>query len=276
MDSSRIAARRPGTPAKHRVRSAVPAILVALAVLAGALPLAAYTIWLKDGSTVVSRGKYEVKGAKAIITLPNGTQTFIDLAAIDVAKTEASNKGTDFGVTDLGNTRVVPGKEAPPARNGSLGDLVAAHSPSSRSLPVAHRATPASPAQAARSRSGTVDLAALQLTPYPQQEVRTDLQQFFHGQGIDDVQLLAGTQPNRVLLVFNAASEGSVFQGIAASGGALVRAHDRFPQVAAFELLFLSPTREKGGQFLLTPEAAAELVAKKIDTATYFVQNVQF
>ncbi len=269
-------------PAPRPRRAAFPAaalvlvVAVVVALLAGA-PLAAYTIWLKDGSTIISRGKYEVKGAKAIITLNNGTQTFIDLASIDVAKTDAGNHGTDFNVTDLGTTHDVPGQTAPPAKQKTLGDLVATHKPSARELPSARRATGAAPGQAARSQAGNLDLATLPQTPFAQPEVRADLQQFFHGQGIDDVQLLAGTQPNRLLVLFNASSEGSVFQGLGASGNALLHAHDRFPlQVAAFELLFLSPTREKGGQFLLTPESAAELVSKKLDPATYFVSNVQF
>ena len=270
-DSSRFpAARRRAAPA------AVAIVALVVMLLAGA-PLAAYTIWLKDGSTVIARDKYEVKDGKAIITLNNGTQTFMDLALIDVAKTNAANHGTDYNVTELGNTRSVPGQEAPPTKAKTLGDLVAAHSPSARSLPTARRATGPSAGQVVRSKAGNLDLATLPQTPFAHPEVAADLQQFFHSQGIDDVQLLAGSQGDRLLLLFNASSEGSVFQGLSASGNALLRAHDRFPQqVAAFELLFLSPTREKGGQFLLTPEGAADLVSKKIDTASFFVANVQF
>jgi hypothetical protein len=262
-------------PRRRALPAAALLLAVMLALLSGA-PLAAYTIWLKDGSTVVSRGKYEVKGAKAIITLNNGTQTFIDLALIDVVKTDASNHGTDYNVTELGNTRVVPGQAAPTTKAKTLGDLVASHSPSARELPTARRLADAAPGKAARSQAGNVDLATLPPNPFAQPEVRADLQQFFHSQGIDDEQLLAGTQTDRLLVLFNASSEGSVFQGLGASGNALLHARERFPQIAAFELLFLSPTREKGGQFLLTPESAADLVAKKIDAASYFVSKVQF
>jgi hypothetical protein len=268
--------RLPALPRRCAIPAAALALTVVLVFLWG-MPLAAYTIWMKDGSMIISRGKYVVKGAQAIITLNNGTQTFTDLALIDVAKTDASNHGTDYNVTELGNTRVVPGQAAPPAKAKTLGDLVASHSPSSRELPSARRATGAEPGVVARSIAGNMDLAMLPQTPFAQTEVRADLQQFFHSQGIDDELLLAGSQPDHLLVLFNASSEGSVFQGLSASGIALLHARERFPQqVADFELLFLSPAREKGGQFLLTPENAADLVSKKVDAASFFVSNVQF
>ena len=40
-----------------------------LALCAG--PLAAYTVWLKDGSSIAARGPYEVKKGKAIIICPS-------------------------------------------------------------------------------------------------------------------------------------------------------------------------------------------------------------
>ena len=46
--------------------------------------------------------------------------------------------------------------------------------------------------------------------------------------------------------------------------------------MAAFELLFTTPARERAGQFVLTPDMATELVAKKVDVTAFFVRNVQF
>jgi len=249
----------------------------ALALLCAA-PLAAYTVWLKDGSSLISRGKVEIKNGKAIIILTNGTQTFIDAAKIDMAKTEASNRGVDYGITDLGNTRVVPGEEPVAAPNRSLSDLVATHSPSSRALPTSKRAREVAAAgPSARSKAGTIDLDSLPRGPFAHPEVATDLQEFFRAQGVDQVQLSAGSQPDRLLVELTTASEGSVFQGVTASANALLRARDRFPQtVAALELLMKAPSREKAGQFLLTPESAADLVARKIEVPAYFVANVQF
>jgi hypothetical protein len=60
-------------------------ILLVLAALALAASVAsAYNIKLKDGSIIFARSRYEVKGKKAIITLPNGTVTQIDYSTLDV------------------------------------------------------------------------------------------------------------------------------------------------------------------------------------------------
>src|SRR5215470_15928402 len=117
---------------RFSLRGALAALLLGLC----AGPLAAYTIWLKDGTSIVARAKYEVKNGKAIILLANGEQSFIDLRQIDVPRTEAANRGKDLGATatDLGMTRTAPGEEAPPPDNRSLGDLVAKHRPSARQL----------------------------------------------------------------------------------------------------------------------------------------------
>ena len=65
--------------------------LTVLLVLGLAIPAHAYTIYLKDGSTLIAKEKYRVEEGKAIITLQNGTQTFIDASEIDVARTERTN-----------------------------------------------------------------------------------------------------------------------------------------------------------------------------------------
>ena len=251
------------------------AAAVLLVLCAG--PLAAYTIWLKDGTTIIARGKYEVKNGKAIITLQNGEQSFIDAAQIDAARTEAANKGRDYNATDLGTTRVVPGQELPPQPNRSLSDLVAAHRPSTRSLPTSKRTAETTPGQQPRSKSGYLDLAGLQHVPYARTEVAADVLQFFRSQGIDGVEIWNGSQPDRMLIEVTTGSEASVFQGLTAGANALLRVRDRFPQaVASFEVVMKTPTRERAGQFVLTPDAATALVARKIEPPAFFVANVQF
>jgi len=246
-----------------------------LALCAG--PLAAYTVWLKDGSSIAARGPYEVKKGKAIITLINGEQSFIDASQIDAARTTAANQGKDFSTTELGTTRVVPGQEPPPPQDKSLGDLIATHRPSTRQLPSAKRPGELAPGQTARSRAGYLDLATLPRVPYARAEVAADLQPFFRTQGLDEVEIWKGSQPDRLLIEVTTGSEAAVFQALNAGANALLRVRERFPQeIAAVEMLMKTPAREKAGQFVLTPEAAAALVAKKIDAPAFFVANVQF
>src|SRR5579864_1195741 len=132
------------------------AVAVLLALCAG--PLAAYTVWMKDGSSIVARGPYEVKKGKAIITLINGEQSFIDASQIDAARTAAANQGKDYNTTELGTTRVVPGQEVLPPKDKSLTDLIATHRPSTRQLPSAKRTSEAAPGQTVRSKASYLDL----------------------------------------------------------------------------------------------------------------------
>ena len=81
----------------------VLARIVRLALLGvlSAGSLAAYTVHLKDGTSIVTKKKYTAQGDKAILTLPSGTETTMALAEIDFFKTEAANR------SDLGNAIVI-------------------------------------------------------------------------------------------------------------------------------------------------------------------------
>src|ERR1700687_3665234 len=270
---------RPKSPPRGLAKPRSLPRLAALAVLLTlcAAPLAAYTIWLKDGSKIAARGPYEVKKGKAIITLANDEQSFIDASQIDAARTAAANQGKDYNATDMGNTRVMPGEEVPPAPDKSLTDLIATHRPSTRQLPNAKRANAPQPGQAVKSKAGYLDLASLPHEPFARTEVTGDLLLFFRSQGIEEVEIWKGSQPDRLLIEVTTGSEAAVFQGLNAGANALLRASERFPQaIAALEMLMKTPARQKAGQFLLTPDAATALVAKKIDPPTFFVANVQF
>ena len=75
-----------------------------------AAPAAAYTIFLKDGSRIVSREKYRIQGDRAIVILENGTQTFIKATEIDVARTDQANTGSNYGTAyELDSVKEVPG-----------------------------------------------------------------------------------------------------------------------------------------------------------------------
>lgn len=250
---------------------------VALATLLFAAPLAAYTVWLKDGSTIAARDKYVLKDGKAIITLLNGTQSFIDAAQIDVARTEAANRGRDYGATDLGTTKVVPGTEAPQQKSKSLTDLIATHSPSSRELPIARRESDVQPGRLMHTKSGNLDLTSLPHTPFAHAEVTADLLPFLRSKGVEVAEAYAGSQPDRLLLLLTTSSEGSVFNAITATANALLRAHEQYPgRVTTIELLMQNPAHEKAGQFVLSHDTATDLVAGKTDVPSFFLANVQF
>lgn len=267
----------PPRPSRFR-RPAILSLLVLL-VLAGAAALLAakaYTIILKDGSTIFAKEKYRIEKDRAIITQLNGTQTFVRADQIDVARTEAANReGYGNAVVLPGAARDVGTTVAPPKEN-VLGDLVRGTSP--RDLPTTRRnKNEAVPGRILKTKAGYVDLTTVPRKPYAHAEVTTELQQFLHGQGIDEVEIYEGTQGDRLLLEISTNSEGSVFKALSTAANALLHLRDAVPgKVAAFELLLTTPARERAGQFVLTPEMASDLVAKKVDVTAFFVKNVQF
>jgi hypothetical protein len=251
-----------------------------LALLAAAPLLAAgYTIILKDGSRIVARQKYTVQNDRAVMTLLNGTQTFVPLAQIDVKRTEEVNKDGYGGAMVLPGTPQDVGGPAPEARKDkTLADLIADRTAAPRELPASRRerAEPAS-GTIGKTKAGFLDIATLARRPFPHADVVAELQQFFRSQGTESVEIYHGTRADLVLIETTTNSEGSVFKTLTTAANALLHIRDAFPgRVAAFELLMTTPERERAGQFVLTPEMSTDLVSKKMDVTSFFVRNVQF
>jgi hypothetical protein len=240
-------------------------------------PLAAYTIYLKNGATLSATEKYTISNGKAYITLINGQHTFINASQIDVARTEANNQ-QDLG----GNAKVIdpgtrPSDQPAPPPEEQLTNLIQSRTATPRPLPQARRPSADTGGQPAMSKAGYIDLTTFPRRPYPNLDVASDLQQFFHLQGLQELTISAGTTNDRPLVEVTTNSEGSVFQALTTAANALLHLRDRFPsKVDALELVMVTPTREHAGQFILTPQMAADLVAKKVEATAFFVSHVQF
>jgi hypothetical protein len=254
---------------------ALSALLTATALLAAA----GYTIFLKDGSNLVAKQKYTIQDGRAIITLLNGTQTFVRADQIDVPRTEAANKsGYGTGVLIPGSPQDIGTVPAQPRRDETLADLIHQKGAGPRDVPANRRdKEQTAGGRLLKTKAGYNDLSTLTRKPYAHPDVTAELQQFFHGQGLEGIEIYEGTQGDRPLIEISTNSEGSVFKALGIAANALLRIRDASPsRVNAFEVLLNTPARERAGQFVLTPEMAAELVSKKVDVTAFFVKNVQF
>lgn len=250
----------------------------ALVALALAAPAAAYVIVLADGSQIVAAQEYEVQGDQAIIILPNGTRTSLDLAEIDRKATEEANSRGygDALIVDDGTTRQV--KEADPkeAQRRRLSDVAARETNLDR-LEPRRRAEAPRPSTAGNTAAGFPNLGSLVRQPYSDLEVTSEVQRFFRGQGIDGVELYQGTGAGRLLAEVTAASEASVFRSLEVAAEALLAVRESHPQrISSLELLLTTPEQERAGQFVLTADLARELVGGGTEVARFFVENVQF
>jgi len=257
------------------------ALLGLLALLASAaLAASGYMVYLKDGSTIAAKEKYKVdKQGRAIITLLNGTQTFITLTQIDVARTDQMNRdGYGSAVVIPGSPQDVTPAPGQPQKDRTLADLIKSREAAPRDLPGSRREkTAPTPGKLMKTQAGFNDLATVPRKPYTHAEIATELQQFFRGQGLEEVEIFEGTQGDRPLLEVTTNSEGSVFKALSTAANALLHVRDLYPnKVGALELLMTMPSRERAGQFVLTPDQASELAAKRVDIGSFFVRNVQF
>src|SRR5436305_11081173 len=196
-----------------------PALLALLALVAGAsllLAAAAYTIVLKDGHTLIAKEKYTVKNGKAIIALISGTQTSVPVDQIDIPKTEQANKlGLGTGVLVPGSPQDVGTVPAQPRKDETLADLIHKQGAGPRDVPGSKRQKDQPAAgRLVKTKAGFTDLSAFPRKPYAHADVTAQLQQFFHTQGFDEVEIWEGTQSDRPLIEISTNSEGSVFKAL--------------------------------------------------------------
>ena len=242
----------------------------------------AYTIYLVDGSTIIAKKKYELDGDRVLITLPSGTTSFIEKAQVDFERTERAN------LADLGTAKVLSedglrqiqrsDMEAPKSTDATLRDYIAARGPES-SLPHRERDIARAPGSAnlPTTRGGFADLVAMSRQPFPDLEVSAELESFIRGQGVEAVRVFEGSEASHPLLEFTANSEAAIFRALSVSASALLQIRSRFgDRVENLQLLMITPARERGGQFLLSPEGAQQLVNKELEPAAFFVRYVQF
>ena len=259
-----------------------PVILALLALVAWGPQLVGApgdSVIRKGGCSQVAKKKYTIENGRAIITLLSGSQTFVAADQIDVARTEAINRsGYGTGVLIPGSPQDIGTVPAQPKKDETLADLINQRRAGPRDVPTYRREKDQPAGGLVKTKAGYYDFSTLARKPYPHAEVTTELQQFFHSQGLDDVEIFEGTQGDRPLVEISTNSEGSVFKALNAAANALlqVRSASAVSRVAAFEVLLTTPARERAGQFVLTPEMATDLVAKKLDVTAFFVKNVQF
>lgn len=259
--------------------AAIAALAVA-ALLAFAAPLAAYTVYLKDGSRVVAKEKYTIEGDKAYIVLPSGTRSVIEAREIDVERTDKANQ-SDYGTALLlegGEVKEMT-KAKPPPRRKTLADLIASGANAPRELPGVRRSAgaPQGAEGFTRTPGGAVDYLSVPRRPFGNLEVATALLQLFRGQGIDQIEIYQGTAAGRPLLDVSTNSEAAVFRALAVAASALLNLRDRFDgRIEGIELVMTTPARERAGQFTLSPETASQLIGKQVDIQTFYLAHVQF
>ncbi|MEM7048830.1 MAG: hypothetical protein AAF604_04185 [Acidobacteriota bacterium] len=256
------------------LKALVPTLLSLLL----AAPAAAYTIYLKDGSKIEAREAYEVIDGTAYFTYINGTRTFLDAGEIDVERTRTANEqnlGTAL-VLEGGRVREMKKDEVQQqVDRKTLADLIASRS--STNLDRNQGDAPGTDLATGLplTRSGHTDLRAAPQRPYGDVERASAIVGLFQSQGLEDVEILEGTGRRSLLARVVTSSEPQVFRAIAVAAAALRQATED-SDLESFQLVLVTPTGERAGQFEITPEMADDLVSRRVDLPLFFQAHVQF
>jgi hypothetical protein len=235
-------------------------LLVLAALTLAASVASAYNVKLKDGSIIFARSKYEVKGNKAIITLPNGTVTQIDLATIDIPGTEQYNKDNPGNVIAL-----VPGEDKEiklpvlkPPPTVSLQDML-------RQRKTRLGAPPPKAAGGAEAEASGTSWQA------PEPGVELAFRRVLDGAAITQYRLTS--YRGKLRLVATTSSEEAVFNMLSASARALTDLQDK-GKPTVVEIVLTTPSGEPAGSFEMSSENARQIVNGTVTVADYFVRNV--
>lgn len=255
----------------------LPTFVVPVALAAFlAVPTLADVVVLKDGRLIEAKGEYERRGDQVWIVLTNGTTTSLPASEVDFPKTEAANRDGVQGARVIETTADAPPPPPPSSTDPSLSDVLASRG-QQLSLPEPRRRESSSQAELPRTPAGFLDLMSMPRSAYLDAEVTSELLRYLKGQGLDQVKLFQGSREDRPFLEIVANSEASVFKALKDGANALVQLHERFPdKVGAFELLMVSDSQVRSGQFVLTPELASELASGALDAPSFFLRHVQF
>jgi hypothetical protein len=243
----------------------VARLLVVACLLTATWAHAIYVVVLKDGSRVVAREKYEVKGNNAVVRLKNGALTSIPLAYIDMATTERIN------AMNLGDAVALEALDGEPVTRPT-----ATQTPS-----VAHLG---------RIRQGvaTAEGEAALPTPTPgitlQSEGYRDprVDRAFQ-EGLERYKLYLyrtsrGTRPEFLFIEVQVSGQSEVYkslQAVATTYHVLTQsAPERAPEQV--EIQMLNEARKEAGLFRINATDAAELATGKVSAEDFYLKHVIF
>ncbi len=235
-------------------------LLILAALTLAASVASAYNIKLKDGSIIFARSKYEVKGKKAIITLPNGTVTQIDLESIDVPGTEQYNKENPGNVIALapGEEKEVRVPMLKPPPTVSLQEVIRRRKMSVGVAP---------PKAAAGSETGAPETS----WQVPEPAVELAFRRVLDGAAITQYRLTS--YRGKLRLVASTNSEEAVFNMLSASARALADLQEK-GKPTVVEIVLTTSAGEPAGSFEMNSENARQIINGTVSVADYFVRNV--
>lgn len=239
-------------------------VLAVGAMLVAVWAHAAYVIVLRNGSRVVAREKYEVRGTNAVFRLRSGTLTSLPLGQIDVEATDRLNAralgdAVPLDWIDVQEPTPVPSPTPSITALGQLRSGVAApEGDAARPTPtpgIQFRGDPYTDPQVERVFTQALEQAKL----------------FFH-------RTSRGTVPTYLFLEVQVGGQVEVSKALQAITGVYhllaTGQAERTPE--RVEILLLNEAGREAGLFRLSAADAAALAGGEVTPEEFFVQHVIF
>lgn len=225
---------------------------------------ATYIVVLRNGSRVVARDRYQLKGNNVIVTLRNGTLTSIPLAHVDLEATERFNERNLGDATPLDwvdAATPIPSPTPTPSVAG-LGRIIPGLA---RPENDAARPTP-------------TPGISLRDVEYPDKQVERTFEEGLERYHLYLYRTSQGTQPRYLFIEVRVNGQAEVvktLQAVTSTYHVLVEsAPDRAPE--RVELQMLNESGKEAGLFRLAPEDAAELATARMTAEEFFIRKVIF
>jgi hypothetical protein len=243
-------------------------ILTAVAVLLlfPLLASAVYVVVLKDGTRINAREKFKVQGDLALITLPNGTVTQIQVAKIDQP---ASEKATSMGVADA-----VPLAPAPvPGAGAATGDD--RKGPSLQDLAKQRRLKEQQAKTESGARTPGAAKGSASQVPFPDRDIANTFFADLEKAGLSNIGTFQGATKATLRIEMTADREEQVFAAITAVGKRYQELKSSTTSAPErIELSMKTATGENAGSFSVSIDEIAPLMRGEISVQEFFIRNV--
>ena len=131
------------------------------------------------------------------------------------------------------------------------------------------------PLKVSTTPAGYPDLLVLQRRPYDGQ-ARDAVQKALASAGLRDFTLWEGTNGKRIFLELKTETEADVFEALEVAAKTWSDVGRKQRGLEGFEVLMITGTRARAGQFFLDAKNAPLLVEKKMSAPQFFLEQVQF
>ena len=231
-------------------------ILVAAALIVAMPAFATYWVVLKDGTKYAAKAKPTVTNGKAIIALESGSTIAVDVANIDVAKSEETTK---YGGGKVIATDTDHDNEVTPGQKESLGQAIKLRRLQAQQQQQAETAT----APPVTSAAGSLP-----------NDVIEKFARAYENVGIYE-QKVTSPSAHAVRCELTVDTEERVFNAISATSFLITRnAGSAGTQIDVVELFMKTTTGGAAGRFQMTRDDALAIDGKTISREEYFVRKV--